>query len=1791
MVLRGVQDARPTSKKGRRTMGRARQMAGYVSRRFKKSAIIITATAICAVDQQSARAITTVLYWDTNGSSTGADHNNTATGIWDTTTNNWNLNSTGVGAAQAWVNDGSGKAIFAAGTDTTGQTYTVTLGSTSAISVNTINFNEGTVIINPGTSSTLTLAGTGPVINVAAGLTATINQAMGGTGGMMTAGTGTLVLGAQNTYSGVTDIYGASIKLGINNALPVDSFISSLLTGPVLDLGGFNQAANNPAVVTNSSTTLSTYTIDSTVTGVAGFNGTITGKTAVVFNSSVSGANGWEFNGADSFTGGLTVNGGEIELTNSRSFSGGVTVNTGAILQVDSDAALGATTGNTITINGGTLSSVQTYSTARAIGIGTNGATFNVGTGKSVTFSGVIGGSGGTSGGGLTVNGAGTVDLLGVNTYGTSTTVSGGELITGIAGALPSSDDLILHNSVTVNLAGNNQTVASLSSNITGTTGTVTNSSATPATLSISRPPSNPITNFSFYGTITGNLSLIKGGASTQALNAVNTYTGSTTITGGSLVTSIAGALPAGTDVSIGQSGALNLNGFSQTIASLSGNGATLLNGGTLTVNGSSTTTYAGVISDGAPISGGLIKSGTGTLTLTNNSTFAGPLNVTSGTLNISGNMSPSSIYVGGPSTPPAGGGAIVNQSAGTITDSGSASIASVSGDIGTYNLTGGALSVATDFTLGVDNPAHAVFNLNTAGFLSVTETEYINGMFTEDIDTTNTAGQFAVGYTASSNGTYDMENGILNGGAVENIGYQGTANFIQNGGIHNTAEMFISAAAGQTSTYTMTDGSLNIFVPENPNDLYIGGMAAGTASFSQSGGTVTIDGALDLSHVSGLYGSYDLSGGTLTAAAEYIGDGGSGTFTQELGSTNNAQFMEIGSQASSVGTYTISGGTLNLTGVSFDGPLIVGNSGTGTLNISGNTFVNTSGNVDVGLSSGSIGTVNQTGGTVSVGSSTSPADLFIARNAGSTGSYSLSGDTSLTVWSGMFLGYQGAGTFTQNGGQVAVKEVNGNGNTGFLSIGNNNPTSVGTYTISAGNLSADTGIYIGGTPGNGGGTGSSLNILGGSVNSGLQVFAGNSLTINGGTLNAGFTVNGTGSLISGSITATNSLEYISGSTAVFTQSGGGNTVTAGNSLGSGVLAVYSGATYNLNGGTINSPNVDIGGVNQAIGAGTLNIATGGALTATTTLTVETTGTINLNTGGSFSTVNLLNNGLINLNGGTYNVSGTTSGIGTIAQTGGTTAAADGTQINNNTYTVKGASTTFTSPGSISVGVTSNAVTAVTIGQQATANITGNLNIANTGSLGTGSSTSVVSVNVSNNASLTAHAIVGGNVFGGTGTLNVTTGGTVSAAGVNATNLTVADSTFQIVTQPPQTGDDPDLIGAIAVGYSQVNATATVSGSSTVTAPVIKLGPTTGNTGTWTQTGGTVTTGTFAAGNDANVGSVSGTGIANVSGGALNATSLLVGGDDAQFQARKTGVVPLGDPGGGGNQGGPSVMTISGNANVTATTTQITTNGQVYYNGGSFSPGDLTIDGGGLLVVGNNPASPDVSGVMPLGSGTTPTVLVLHSLTINGSSNLDLSNNDAVVQTTALSTVAAYLQSGYQNGAWNGSGLISSVAAKTPSLTALGVELNAQQNIGTGAYTNTPILTQWENITVALNNVLVKYTLAGDADLSGHVDGTDYTLIDEGFDSKGKLTGWRNGDFNYDGFINGDDYTLIDNVFDIEQSAMYNVVPAVPGSAGEPAEMIASDTEQIATSVPEPGSLALAAMGVASLLRRRRRRG
>jgi hypothetical protein len=211
-------------------------------------------------------------------------------------------------------------------------------------------------------------------------------------------------------------------------------------------------------------------------------------------------------------------------------------------------------------------------------------------------------------------------------------------------------------------------------------------------------------------------------------------------------------------------------------------------------------------------------------------------------------------------------------------------------------------------------------------------------------------------------------------------------------------------------------------------------------------------------------------------------------------------------------------------------------------------------------------------------------------------------------------------------------------------------------------------------------------------------------------------------------------------------------------------------------------------------------------------------------------------------------------------------------------------------------------------------------------------------------------------------------------------------------------------------------------------------------------------------------------------------------------------------------------------------------------------------------------------------------VVVTPTLTIATGGSLNLNNNDMIVQgvgaagLTTIDSEIAQGRSGGTGGLWTGTGITSSSAAATPSLTALAVELN---NDGNG---NT-LVSSFDGQAVGNSDVLVKYTYVGDANLDGVVNGSDYTLIDNGFNAG--LTGWRNGDFNYDGVINGDDYILIDNAFNSQGSISYAADPAAP------TDMIATDTEQIAapssTAVPEPASLTLASVLTCGLLARRRR--
>jgi len=180
---------------------------------------------------------------------------------------------------------------------------------------------------------------------------------------------------------------------------------------------------------------------------------------------------------------------------------------------------------------------------------------------------------------------------------------------------------------------------------------------------------------------------------------------------------------------------------------------------------------------------------------------------------------------------------------------------------------------------------------------------------------------------------------------------------------------------------------------------------------------------------------------------------------------------------------------------------------------------------------------------------------------------------------------------------------------------------------------------------------------------------------------------------------------------------------------------------------------------------------------------------------------------------------------------------------------------------------------------------------------------------------------------------------------------------------------------------------------------------------------------------------------------------------------------------------------------------------------------------------------------------STRTLTVLTSLTLAGTTNawtgtLDLGDNDLIIQNGDLATITNQVSQGYTDQWQDDGGITSSAAAlDTTFLTALGVI----QNSATGSPSGPVLYSTFDGVASGDNDVLVKFTCYGDANLDGIIDGSDYSRIDNG--AINQLTGWFNGDFNYDGVINGSDYTLIDNAYNTQGASLAAELAPAPSAA------------------------------------------
>ncbi len=117
-----------------------------------------------------------------------------------------------------------------------------------------------------------------------------------------------------------------------------------------------------------------------------------------------------------------------------------------------------------------------------------------------------------------------------------------------------------------------------------------------------------------------------------------------------------------------------------------------------------------------------------------------------------------------------------------------------------------------------------------------------------------------------------------------------------------------------------------------------------------------------------------------------------------------------------------------------------------------------------------------------------------------------------------------------------------------------------------------------------------------------------------------------------------------------------------------------------------------------------------------------------------------------------------------------------------------------------------------------------------------------------------------------------------------------------------------------------------------------------------------------------------------------------------------------------------------------------------------------------------------------------------------------------------LPTFQTWLTNGYNNGAWNGtsaSGAInSSTAAASPFSDGVGYGLGSEITPTTiGPFLINP------------GDTLLRYTLDGDADLSGNVNLNDFNRVAANFGQSNKV--WVDGDSSYDGLVNLTDFNAL----------------------------------------------------------------
>ncbi|WP_028389486.1 autotransporter domain-containing protein [Legionella fairfieldensis] len=437
----------------------------------------------------------------------------------------------------------------------------------------------------------------------------------------------------------------------------------------------------------------------------------------------------------------------------------------------------------------------------------------------------------------------------------------------------------------------------------------------------------NRLDGITYSNVISGSGSLTQAGSGSLTLSNVNTYTGSTTISNGTLALTGSGTISTSSGVDLTTPGAtfdISSSSSDQTIQDLSGVAGTFVNLGsqTLTAGTSNSTLFAGEIIG----SGHFIKQGTGMLTLTANNTYTGLTTISAGTLqlgnggtsgSVQGNIVNNASLIFNRSNTLVYGGVI--SGTGNVTQSGSGTLVLINDNTyqGDTIISAGTLQLGNGGTSG--SVQGNIVN-NGALIFDRSDTVAYGGM----IGGTGSVTQSGSGTLIFTNDSTYTGDTIISAGTLQ-LGNGGTSGSIQ-GNIVNNASLVFNRADSLIYGGVISGGGT--LVQSGPGSLALNGNSSGfTGTTSVTNGILAINNAL---------------GGNLT-----VGSSGILTGTGIAGSAGSTATINGRIQpGAGIGTLTFNGNYIQTAGSVYD--LEVLGNAHDFINVSGSATLNPGAYVNV---------------------------------------------------------------------------------------------------------------------------------------------------------------------------------------------------------------------------------------------------------------------------------------------------------------------------------------------------------------------------------------------------------------------------------------------------------------------------------------------------------------------------------------------------------------------------------------------------------------------------------------------------------------------------------------------------------------------------------------------------------------------------------------------------------------------------------------------------------------------------